>query len=92
MAHLLPPAIIGRAKHGFSTPYDTWLRQSLGEEVERRYAGRSGLGELIDPGTVAELVAAHRSGRADYKGILYCLLEFSQWHRTFIETGVPVAS
>ena len=91
MARLLPNEIISRPKHGFSTPYDTWLRQSLGEEVERRYAERAGLGELIDPRTVAELVAAHRSGRADYKGILYCLLEFSQWHRAFIEDSAAVA-
>ena len=38
MERLLPPEIAGRPKHGFSTPYDDWLRASLGEEVERRYA------------------------------------------------------
>ena len=27
-----------RPKHGFSTPYDDWLRESLGDEVETRYA------------------------------------------------------
>ena len=91
MARLVPQEIVRRPKHGFSTPYDAWLRESLGEEVERRYAGSSQLGELIDPRTVAELVAAHRSGRADYKGILYCLLEFSQWHRAFIEDSAAVA-
>ena len=38
MERLLPPAIVERPKHGFSTPYDRWLRESLGEEVESRYA------------------------------------------------------
>lgn len=92
MAHLLPRDIVERPKHGFSTPYEDWLRESLGEEVERRYARGSALGELADPATVAGLVAAHRSGRADHKGILYCLLELSEWHRAFIEGAVPAAA
>ena len=70
-----------RPKHGFATPYDDWLRASLGQEVERRYAPGSPLAELIDPGAVARLVDEHRRGRADHKAILYCLLELSEWHR-----------
>ena len=37
-------------KHGFATPYDDWLRASLGEEVRRRYAPGSELGGLADTG------------------------------------------
>jgi len=85
MAQLVPRQIVDRPKHGFSTPYDSWLRESLGTEVERRYAPGAPAAELIDSGTVAGLVADHRAGRADHKRILYCLLELSQWHRTFIE-------
>jgi asparagine synthase (glutamine-hydrolysing) len=85
MAELLPREIIERPKHGFSTPYDSWLRESLGEEVERRYAPGSALSELIDAATASRLVAEHRSGRGAHKEILYCLLELSEWHRTFIE-------
>ncbi len=91
MGRLVPRSITDRPKHGFSTPYDDWLRESLGEEVERRYATGTELGELVDPGTVAGLVGAHRSGRADHKSILYCLLELSEWHRAFIEGAVPAA-
>src|SRR5215207_9750880 len=46
---LLPPEVVNRRKHGFATPYDDWLRASLGQEVERRYASSSPLAELIDP-------------------------------------------
>ena len=46
MERLLPPGIASRPKHGFSTPYDDWLRRSLGEEVERRYAPGPALAEL----------------------------------------------
>jgi asparagine synthase (glutamine-hydrolysing) len=85
MERLLPPQIANRARHGFSSPYDKWLRESLGEEVERRYAPGSPVAELAASGEVGSLVRAHRSGRADHKWILYCLLELSEWHRAFIE-------
>src|SRR3954454_23908757 len=79
MERLLPPEIVGRRKHGFATPYDDWLRASLGQEVERRYAAGSPMADLIDPGAAARLVDEHRRGRADHKAILYCLLELSEW-------------
>ncbi|HEY7453341.1 MAG TPA: asparagine synthase (glutamine-hydrolyzing) [Thermoleophilaceae bacterium] len=90
MERLLPPSVVNRKKHGFATPYDDWLRASLGEEVERRYASRTELAELIDPGAVARLVDEHRRGRADHKSMLYCLLELSEWHAAFIEAREPV--
>jgi asparagine synthase (glutamine-hydrolysing) len=92
MEHLLPPGIAGRPKHGFATPYDDWLRASLGEEVERRYAPGSALAELIEPAAVARLVKEHRRGRADHKAILYCLLELSEWHSAFVDAREPVAA
>ena len=36
MERLLPAEVVNRRKHGFATPYDDWLRASLGQEVERR--------------------------------------------------------
>ena len=92
LERLLPREITERPKHGFSTPYDRWLREALGEEVERRYSPGSPLAELIDPATAARLVAEHRRGRADNKAVLYCLLELSEWHRAFVETPVAVAA
>jgi asparagine synthase (glutamine-hydrolysing) len=89
MALVLPPGIADRPKHGFATPYDDWLRRSLGEEVERRYASRPALAELVDPAAVARLVGEHRRGRSDHKSILYCLLELSEWHAAFIEAPAP---
>ena len=92
MRQLLAPAIVDRPKHGFSTPYDSWLREELGSEVERRYAADAPAAELIDSKTVAGLVADHRSGRADHKRILYCLLELSEWHAAFVEAREPAAA
>jgi asparagine synthase (glutamine-hydrolysing) len=92
MERILPPGIADRPKHGFATPYDDWLRASLGEEVERRYASSEPLAELVRPEAVTTLVAEHRRGRADHKSILYCLLELSEWHRAFVEAREPVAA
>jgi asparagine synthase (glutamine-hydrolysing) len=89
MERILPPGIADRPKHGFATPYDEWLRASLGEEVERRYAKATPLAELVRPEAVHTLVAEHRRGRADHKSILYCLLELSEWHRAFVEAREP---
>jgi asparagine synthase (glutamine-hydrolysing) len=90
MQRLLPPRIVNRKKHGFATPYDDWLRASLGEEVERRYRSGAPMAELIDPAAAARLVDEHRRGRADHKAILYCLLELSEWHAAFVEAREPV--
>ncbi len=92
VARLLPPGITKRRRHGFATPFDDWLRASLGHEVERRYAPGSPLAELIDPAAAARLVDEHRRGRADHKAVLYCLLELSEWHATFVEAREPVAA
>ncbi len=61
----------------------------LAELVERRYAPGEPLAGVIRPEAVSRLVAEHRSGRADHKSVLYCLLELSEWHRAFIEGAVP---
>jgi asparagine synthase (glutamine-hydrolysing) len=87
---MLPAQVTDRRKHGFSTPYDDWLRASLGREVARRYEPGSPLAELIDPTAAARLVDEHRRGRADHKSILYCLLELSEWHAAFVEAREPV--
>lgn len=92
MARLVPHKVVERPKHGFSTPYGDWMRSSLGEEVKRRYQPGTELAGLVDPATVSSLVAANRAGSADHKLLLYCLLELSQWHSTFIEGAAPVAS
>jgi Glutamine amidotransferase domain len=65
---------------------------SLGQEVARRYAPRSPLGERIDPAAAARLVDEHCRGRADHEAVLYCLLEFSEWHASFVEAREPVAA
>jgi asparagine synthase (glutamine-hydrolysing) len=94
MTGLVPQAALERRKHPFATPYDDWLRSSLGDELGQMYRRDSGLGELVDPKVVTEMIGEHQSGRADHKRLLYCLLELGYWHRTFVakeelEPAVP---
>ena len=92
MARLVPREVVERPKHGFSTPYGDWMQSTLGEEVRRRYEPGTEVAELVDSATVSSLVADNRSHGADHKLLLYCLLELSAWHRTFIEGEAPVPS
>jgi asparagine synthase (glutamine-hydrolysing) len=89
MARIVPEELLGRPKLGFSTPYDKWLRESLGSEVQERFAPGSELAGLVDSSTVARLVQGHRSGRGDHKRLLYCLLELADWHEGFAGGEVP---
>ena len=93
MARLLPPQIAARPKHGFATPYDDWLRASLGRGGPAALRGRAPRSPTSSSrGAVARLVDEHARGRADHKSILYCLLELSEWHRAFVEAREPVAA
>jgi asparagine synthase (glutamine-hydrolysing) len=82
---LVPEPVLKRHKHPFATPYDRWLRSSLGDRVEWEFGSRPELAAVVDPAVVARLVAEHRSGRFDHKRVLYCLLELASWHGTFVE-------
>lgn len=89
MAKLVSEETLARRKHPFATPYDNWLRSSLGRRLEDLYVEGSPLAEHIDPAVVIELCREHREGRFDHKRLLYCLLEFAQWHRVFIDPHQP---
>jgi len=84
MERLLPPEIAARPRHGFYGPWDAWLKESLGEEIGRRYAPGGPLNDLVDPQAATRMVEAHRSGRADHQWVLFCLLELSEWHEAFV--------
>ena len=84
LSQLIPREVMARRKHPFATPYDDWLRTSLGSELERRFGQDSYLAAFIDSDVVRKLVSEHRSGRHDHKRILYCLLELAQWEECFL--------
>jgi asparagine synthase (glutamine-hydrolysing) len=87
LERVVPPSVMERPKRGFHTPFDRWLRESLGAEVATRFGPGSDLSPLIDPATVGRLVDDHRSGAANHRWVLYCLLELSEWNETFVGAG-----
>jgi asparagine synthase (glutamine-hydrolysing) len=90
LADILPPATRHRAKRGFSVPTDLWLRGPLAGEVGRLLAPqRLEPAGLFRPAAVADLLAAHRSGRHDFSQHLWALLVFQVWYRLFAERSAP---
>lgn len=71
----LPRDILYRPKMGFVTPISDWFRGALADEAEALTRSRflADSGWLAMP-TVARLVEAHRSGRADYGRTLWQLM------------------
>lgn len=71
----LPRDILYRPKMGFVTPISDWFRGALTDEAEALTRSRflADSGWLAMP-TVAQLVEAHRSGRADHGRTLWQLM------------------
>ncbi|MGH2351513.1 MAG: asparagine synthase (glutamine-hydrolyzing) [Chloroflexota bacterium] len=81
MRGILPTAILGRRKRGFSAPVAAWMTGSLRELVYDTVAGRAG-GPLpfFEPGAVRGLIARHDAGAADRALQVWGLLTFHLWH------------
>ncbi len=93
MERLLPPGIAERPKHGFSTPYDDWLRASLGTEVERRYAPGGPLAGLVEPeGGRARSWPSTAAGAPTTSASSTACSSCREWHRAFVEARQPVAA
>ncbi|MEO5798309.1 MAG: asparagine synthase (glutamine-hydrolyzing) [Gemmatimonadales bacterium] len=81
----LPKPLAWRAKNGFSFPLAPWLRDpnGLGGRLDLIMAERS-LSRQLLPGPVLEqLIAGHRSGRADHAEALWTLLAMESWKSAF---------
>jgi asparagine synthase (glutamine-hydrolysing) len=86
MKRHVPAGIADQVKQGFSGPDAAWFR---GESLDyvRRVIDDPGarIYEFLDPVTVRRLVDEHLSGRENRRLLLWSLLNFEQWCRTFLE-------
>jgi asparagine synthase (glutamine-hydrolysing) len=85
MAHLLPEQIMQRRKQGFSSPEASWYRGENADYVQEMLLG----GDLassayLDGGFVREAVETHMAGRKNNRLLIWSLLSFEQWCRTFL--------
>ncbi len=81
----LPTAVVKRRKRGLSVPVAAWLNGELRSEVDRlldprRMACRG----VLQPRLVQQLLAEHRSGRADHARALWPLVVFELWHERWL--------
>jgi asparagine synthase (glutamine-hydrolysing) len=76
----LPKDVIYRRKRGLSVPIASWINGGLRHEVDRLLSpARLRSQGLLDEQHVADLLAAHRSGRANNVKPLWALIVLQYW-------------
>ncbi|HEV7484281.1 MAG TPA: asparagine synthase (glutamine-hydrolyzing) [Thermoanaerobaculia bacterium] len=76
----LPKDVIYRRKRGLSVPIASWINNGLRHEVDRLLApARLRDQGLLDEQHVADLLVAHRSGRANNAKPLWALIVLQYW-------------
>lgn len=89
MERLLPKEIIYRKKAGFPTPISKWIAQDLRKPISEILCD-TGAGDhgFFDRKLVKRLLDEHVSGRENHERLLFPILNFDLWHRTFFQRGV----
>lgn len=84
-ARVLPPEITSRPKMGFSVPIDTWFRANLATMFsDLVLAPDAASRDHLDTAVASTLLADHLARRADHGAILWALLMFETWARTWL--------
>ena len=85
MAHLLPQPIMQRRKQGFSSPEASWYRGENADYVrEMLLGGDLASSDFLDVGFIRDTVESHMSGRQNNRLLIWSLLSFEQWCRSFL--------
>lgn len=92
MGGRLPPEILKRKKHAFSAPSSAWLRGEL-PEFAMEMLSRKQLRDkgYFNPEYVADLLAKHRTGKANYTRPLMAILGIQIWDKIFMHGCQPAA-
>lgn len=81
----VPEDIARAAKQGFSAPDASWFRGESIELVKRRILNPdSPIYECFDRSVVRRLIDDHLQGRVNRRLLIWSLLVFDQWNRTFL--------
>ena len=76
----IPKEVIYRRKRGLSVPIASWINRGLRSEVDRLLAPeRLRKQELVDVAHVTELLAQHRTGRANHAKPLWTVIMLQYW-------------
>ena len=85
MAKYIPREVAEAEKQGFSGPDGSWFKGESMDYVRREVLGpRARLFEYLDRGAVAGLVEEHLDGRQNRRLLIWSLLSFEWWLRSFL--------
>jgi asparagine synthase (glutamine-hydrolysing) len=85
LARHVPPEISQDAKQGFSAPDASWFKGESIDYVRRElFDPRARIYEFLDPEATQELVGEHLGGRQNRRLLIWSLLSFEWWLRTFL--------
>jgi asparagine synthase (glutamine-hydrolysing) len=86
LRRLLPPTYVEGAKQGFSAPDASWFRGESIDYVERLILDSNArIYQFLRPDTVRELVGEHLRGETNRRLLIWSLLSFEWWCRTFLK-------
>jgi asparagine synthase (glutamine-hydrolysing) len=90
MGRYVPEEITDQVKQGFTGPDSSWFRgDSIDYVRETILSPDARIYEFLDPAGVRPLVEDHLEGRANRRLLLWSLLSFEQWCRTFLHGDRP---
>jgi asparagine synthase (glutamine-hydrolysing) len=90
MERYIPPILTDQVKQGFSGPDASWFRGESIDYVRKIvYDPKAQMYEFLIPKTVQALVDDHIHGRENRRLLLWSLLSFEHWCRTFLDGARP---
>jgi asparagine synthase (glutamine-hydrolysing) len=85
-AHLLPPEVLTKPKHGFSIPLAKWFRGPLAGLAADVLGSQAFIERgLIRPEAAQRYLKEHLDGRADYGELLWLVLSLELWARRYLD-------
>src|SRR5262249_54503908 len=85
MERHVPAEVTRNEKQGFSAPDASWFRGESIDYVNRTLmTGDAAIFDCLDRGVVRELVSEHLAGQSNRRLLIWSLLSFEQWCRTFL--------
>ena len=90
MERYVPKSVTNQVKQGFSGPDSSWFRGESIEYVrEMLLSPSAAIYEYLDPAGVKPLVEEHLAGKENRRLLLWSLLSFEHWCRTFLRGTHP---
>jgi asparagine synthase (glutamine-hydrolysing) len=82
----LPDYVLNRPKQGFAAPDASWFRGESIDYVNRILRDRNArVFEYVDIGYAGRMLDEHCSGRVNHRLLIWSLLSFETWCRTFLK-------